>query len=124
MDSDVIKTYTIHAILIWTLYSIATIANFVYLYCIMKLEQKRFHIMMFLILQICYFSYITEYSIIYFVVHNGFEFIGKLNIVAEWSGNIWYLMMNIAHSIFVIKYFVISLKICETMKEEKDKNLN
>ena len=121
MDSDIIKTYTIRAILIWTLYSIATMANFVYLYRIMKLEQKRFHLMMFLILQICYFSYITEYAIIYFLLHNGYEFTG--NLVVDWSGNIWYLMMNIAHSIFVIKYFVISLKICETMKEEKDKNL-
>ena len=45
---------TNHAILNWTLYSILTIGNLFYLYWIRHLDQKKFHLMMFLILQICY----------------------------------------------------------------------
>ena len=103
-------------ILVWISYSILSIVNFVYLREIIKLQVKAFHLMMFVILQICYFSYIIEYVLWY-------EFgLTKYQLVTIFT-DIWSAMLILAHSIFVIKYLIISLKISETLTGIEDKYL-
>ena len=103
-------------ILVWISYSILSIVNFVYLREIIKLQVKAFHLMMFVILQICYFSYIIEYVLWY-------EYgLTKYQLVTIFT-DIWSAMLILAHSIFVIKYLIISLKISETLTGIEDKYL-
>ena len=82
---------------------------------IIKLEQKNFHIMMFVILQISYIALITEWIITY---NYGYP---NENLMIYVCAFIWELTMLIAHSIFVIKYYIISLKIAELLNNKEDK---
>ena len=104
------------AILAWVTYSILTVLNFVYLVTkIKKLEAKRFHIMMFVILQIYYIANICATIIAYKI---GFT-------ISYWVFDyIWAISMLIAHSIFVIKYYVISLAISEILTNKEDKYIS
>ena len=103
-------------ILNWVAYSILTVLNCVYLVTkIKKLETKRFHIMMFVILQICYIANICTFIIAYKI--------GFTNLFLVFSA-IWEITMLVAHSIFVIKYYVISLAISEVMQNKEDKYIS
>ena len=100
------------AIIVFCLYGSLTILNFWYLITrIRKLEQKCFHLTMFLLLQICYSSYILEY-IIYLTFTN------YLAIVLTY--NTFYLTNEIVHSIFVIKYWALSKKISSVVQNKED----
>ena len=70
---------------------------------------------MFVILQICYIANICEFIILY-----------KFGItISYWVlNNIWDITMLIAHSIFVIKYYVISLAISEVLQNKEDKYIS
>ena len=80
--------------------------------------------MMFVILQICYFSYIAEYSVLYFLVHGQSWLNLQIRAIAATLSNVYVILMLTSHSIFVIKYYVIALKISETMKREQDKYIS
>lgn len=87
-------------------YSILSLINIYYFVArIIKLEYKNFHILMFVLLQICYTTYIAEWVIIY--IQHSFE---KSNI-AYYLSIISFSANELLHSVFVCKFWLISRKI-------------
>ena len=99
----------IDSCLVWVSCSILTILNVAYLLKLMRVEDKRFHIMMFLIMQMSYLTYIAAWSLWY-----ESNFHEKKPISYVLNNNSWFFLLT-AHSIFVIKYYIVSLKISEVM---------
>ncbi len=92
-----------HQVTVYVLYTSLSIFNFTYLLIrIIKLNQKKFHFLMFGILQTCYCCYILEYV----TVDYNYTFAFCFN-------EFWYLSNEMVHSIFAIKYWVLSRKISE-----------
>ncbi len=93
--------------------TLLTIANLYYLYSFYKLEHKKFHLMMFGLLQVCfamviaacwiYTEYLKEQS----------------NKALYYTGDgLWHIsqiLNNMVHSLFVIKLWVISRKLAQSI---------
>jgi hypothetical protein len=81
---------------------------------IVNLKEKKFHLMMFVILQICYTSAILDFLMLYY----------KEYIAAGYFFETYYMSDEIVHSIFAIKYWSLSRKITEFISKKEDKHLN
>ena len=90
--------------------------NLWYLSYICKLDNKKFHLMMFCSLQVCYFLRISQFSV-QFITHT------YISISSTILYTLSFMLTMIIHSIFVIKYWVLSKKIFSVISNQEDKNL-
>ena len=101
-----------HAITIYVLFGILSIINITYFFTrILKLEQKQFHVMMFALLQVAYFSHLAGY-IWWNQLRASFTLAAVYNILDE-----------SVHCIFAVKYWVLSRQISNLMNNTEDKYL-
>jgi hypothetical protein len=90
-----------------------SLLNTVYLVYALKLIQKQFHVMMYLILQVSYTCYILSYI---------FYDRGNFEVYAYLLCPYWFLE-NLAHFIFVIKLWIIAHKLREINTGTRDEYL-
>ena len=101
-----------HAITIYVLFGILSIINITYFFArILKLEQKQFHVMMFVLLQVAYFSHLCEY-----IWWND-------DLPSYILGGIYNILDETSHCIFAVKYWVLSRQIYHLCNSTEDKNL-
>lgn len=100
------------SITVFSLYSTLSLINFYY-YCtrIRPLKEKSFHRLMFTVLQVCYAFYLVEYIVYWYFKYS------------KWV-NILYMMYfttnEVAHLIFVLKYWILARKIHQIMCQYYD----
>lgn len=104
----------IQSIVLFVLYLILTAYNLLY-FCtrILKLNLKKFHLMMFILLQLCYFSILTKSVFLWFTTSTD-----DFDILLSYD--VYYFLNEVVHSIFVVKYWVMAHKISLITRQKDD----
>lgn len=114
MDSILVK-----ACIVFITYSLLSLVNIYYFVArIRKLDHKSFHLTMFVLLQICYTTYIAEWAIIYQANNYAPSNIPYYLSTISFSAN------ELLHSIFVCKFWLLSRKINNVMHKTIDSTLD
>lgn len=99
-----------HMITVYVLYSTLSLINIAYLTTrVLKLKQKKFHLVMFAILQLCYCSRIAD------------RYIWNRKTIADCFWVTYYTSDEVAHCFFAIKYWALSRKISLLVNRREDK---
>jgi hypothetical protein len=75
------------------------LVNLAYLSQIIKLNQKRFHLTMFILLELCFISYILSFVFV------------QSDAAISFFLAAYYALGQIIYTIFAVKYFILALKI-------------
>ena len=106
----------VEAVIVWSLYGLLIAVNFWYFLArAVRLTQTRFHVLMSLLLFLCFLCYVTEWALI--VAERDAT-------LAVLCYNFYYALNSIAHGIFVMKYWVLSRKILQVTTNSIDHNLH
>jgi hypothetical protein len=90
---------------VFALFAVLTIINLWYfVFRVCRLDQKSYHVMMFILLQVCFTSYITEYLLIFLGVPHGAAICVVLS-------DLYICLDCVVHICFVIKYWILARKI-------------
>ncbi len=83
----------------FVLYGALSLVNLAYLSQIIKLNQRRFHLTMFTLLELCFLSYILSFALY------------KSNAAISIFLVAYYAIGQVIYTIFAVKYFILALKI-------------
>ena len=102
-----------HALVVFSLYAVLQLVNFYYLvFKVIRLKRNSYHIMMFTLFTILNISYITEYALWWeYGLTCSIYYMSTLKAISD----------ALVHSIFVIKYLVLSMKVKEIVSCKPDK---
>ena len=91
---------------------------------ILKLENKNFHLMMFTCLQVCYLSaFLSNAAYLWLIYNTDDNALESIKMLYRVSFLIYWMLNVTAHSIFALKYWVLSKKVRSLMSQKSDKNL-
>ena len=96
-----------HGLTVYIGYGGLSLLNLYYLVRVLRLKDKKFHLLMFTILEVGYLSYIMRYAEIAHADKYWDYFFGDLYVSCD----------NLAHTIFVTKYWVLSRKLQEPERD-------
>lgn len=102
-----------HFITVGVSFGILILINMYYLFQLLKLKNKAFHLLMFTLLQLCYMCFIICYV---------FAWQGSKNMFLILECPYWFLE-GLAHLVFAIKYWVLAKKLQEIRTGTVDRYL-
>lgn len=102
-----------HMISVGVSFGILILLNIYYLFQLLKLKNKAFHLLMFTLLQSCYMCFIICYIFAWQGSTNGY-------LILECP---YWFFEGLAHLVFVIKYWVLARKLQEIRTSKVDKYL-